>query len=194
MPARILTTILYIGLIGAFVAAVLWLRATPREIAEAPTPDAIAPTTTTVVPVPTTIPVTTTTIVASTTTSLVPRTTSKPTTTTTTVVVEPDDTPVVTSEVSLDDPDMDAWRAIALCEMPGPGGVPSEPWGAHWGFIGSRFSGAYGIANSTWRAFDGTEFGPTAGHATWQQQTIVARRIRDRHGYSAWGCGKTLGK
>lgn len=92
--------------------------------------------------------------------------------------------------VSLDDPDMPTWRAIALCEMPGPGGVPSEPWGAHWGFIGSRFSGAYGIANSTWRAFGGTEFGPTAGHATWQQQTIVARRIRDRHGYRAWGCGR----
>jgi hypothetical protein len=94
--------------------------------------------------------------------------------------------------VSLDDPDMARWRQIALCEMPGPGGIPSEPWGAHWTFVGSPngFSGAYGIANSTWRAFSGTEFGPTAGHATWQEQTIVARRIRDRYGYSAWGCGK----
>ena len=129
--------------------------------------------------------------VEDTTTTTVPRRV----TTTTSESPEPDvagQVETVDATVSLDDPDMGRWRAIALCEMPGPGGIPSEPWGAHWTFIGSPngFSGAYGIANVTWRAFGGTEFGPTAGHATWQQQTIVARRIRDRHGYSAWGCGR----
>lgn len=160
-------------------------------------------TTTTVVPVPTTLPVTTTTVVPAPeppTVAPAPRLRPAPTTT----VPEPEPSAVPepqvkgeiavadNSTVSLDDPDMATWRAIALCEMPGPGGVPSEPWGAHWTFIGSPngFSGAYGIANSTWRAFGGTDYGPTAGHATWQQQTIVARRIRDRYGYRAWGCGR----
>lgn len=145
-----------------------------------PVATTVPSTTTAVLPVPTTLPVTTTTVVP---------TTAPPTAPEPEPPVENPMVGTIVESVSLDDPDMDKWRQIALCEMPGPGGVPSEPWGAHWGFIGNRFSGAYGIANSTWRAFAGTEFGPTAGHATWQQQTIVARRIRDRHGYGAWGCG-----
>ena len=127
-------------------------------------------------------------------TTLAPR----PRATTTTTIVEetPRDTTPDTSTsssstmVSLDDPDMAMWRHIALCEMPGPGGVPSEPWGAHWTFVASKFSGAFGIYNGTWRAAGGTKYGPTAGHATWQQQIEIARVIRDRWGYTAWGCGE----
>lgn len=114
------------------------------------------------------------------------------TTTTTTMVVEetPKTSVATDSTVSLDDPDMAMWKHIALCEMPGPGGVPSEPWGAHWTFIASKFSGAFGIYNGTWRAAGGGKYGPTAGHATWQQQIEIARVIRDRWGYTAWGCGE----
>jgi hypothetical protein len=92
----------------------------------------------------------------------------------------------------LDDPDMDEWRAIALCEMPGPGGVPSEPWGAHWGFK-ATWSGAFAVYNATWLGGGGGKYGPTAGHATWQQQIEIARNIRDQYGYRAWGCGRKLG-
>jgi hypothetical protein len=122
-------------------------------------------------------------------TTLVPR--PRATTTTTMVVEEtPKATTVIDSTVSLDDPDMPMWRHIALCEMPGPGGVPSEPWGAHWTFIAPKFSGAFGIYNGTWRAAGGSKYGPTAGHATWKQQIEIARVIRDRWGYTAWGCGQ----
>lgn len=100
--------------------------------------------------------------------------------------------PNTTSSVSLDDPDMPTWRAIARCEMPGPGGVPSEPWGVHWSFK-AKFSGAFGVYNGTWLAADGGKYGPTAGHATWQQQIEIARNIRDRWGYRAWGCARKLG-
>ena len=152
-----------------------------RPISAAPESSTTVPTTVVIPPTTTTMPIPTTT------------TTIRRVVTTTTTMPEPEVQGQVevadASGVSLSDPDMDKWRQIARCEMPGPGGTPSEPWGVHWTFIGSRFSGSMGIANVTWRAFGGTEFGPTAGHATWQQQITVARRIRDRYGYSAWGCG-----
>lgn len=142
------------------------------------------------VTVPTTTP-TTTTIPEPTTTTVRPHPHMPPTS------VEPEpvqavEVPAGDGTVSLDDPDMPAWRAIALCEMPGPGGVPSEPWGAHWGFR-ATWSGAFGIYNQTWLGAGGGKYGPTAGHATWQQQIEIARVIRDRYGYRAWGCGRKLG-
>lgn len=134
-------------------------------------------TTTTVVPVPTTLPTTTT--------KAKPRPTTPPAT----------ESPAPEPQVQgtfIEGDDLDEWRAIAMCEMPGPGGVPSEPWGAHWSFK-ATWSGAFGIYNPTWLGAGGGKYGPTAGHATWQQQIEIARVIRDRYGYRAWGCGRKLG-
>lgn len=148
-----------------------------------------APESSTTVPTTLVIPETTTTMPIETTTT----TTVRRIITTTTTEPEPEVQGKVevadATGVSLSDPDMDKWRQIARCEMPGPGGVPSEPWGVHWTFKANRFSGALGIANTSWLGAGGGKYGPTAGHATWQQQIEIARVIRDRYGYSAWGCG-----
>jgi hypothetical protein len=120
-------------------------------------------------------------------------TTTVPTTPTTTTTTVSEIVPEVQGKTeSVAGDDLAQWRAIALCEMPGPGGVPSEPWGAHWSFRGT-WSGAFGVYNQTWLGAGGGKYGPTAGHATPDQQIEIARKIRDRYGYGAWGCGRKLG-
>jgi resuscitation-promoting factor RpfB len=74
------------------------------------------------------------------------------------------------------------WDNIARCET-----------GGNWAMQGPQFSGGVGFYNGTWNAFGGQQFAPNAGLATREQQIIVAERIRKRYGFTAWGCGKTLG-
>jgi hypothetical protein len=69
------------------------------------------------------------------------------------------------------------WDGIARCETNG-----------NWHMRGARFSGGLGFANTTWRAFGGTQFASNAGLATRDQQVIVAERVHDRYGLSGWGC------
>ena len=67
------------------------------------------------------------------------------------------------------------WNKVAWCESHGN-------W--HQIHYGSQaFSGALGIKNYVWAANGGLEYGPTAGHATPEQQVLVARHIQAQAGY-----------
>jgi membrane protein involved in colicin uptake len=87
----------------------------------------------------------------------------------------------------------DYWDRMAYCET-----------GGNWGMTGSRYSGGVGFYNGTWDAWGGREFANLAGHATREQQIIVANRVATQGyqgprgyvapvGYSGWGCVKTVG-
>ena len=74
------------------------------------------------------------------------------------------------------------WQPLAVCEQAGD-----------WTVQGARFSGGLGFANTTWDAFGGREFAPNAGLASPYQQTIIATRVRDAVGPSAWdGCARRV--
>lgn len=79
-------------------------------------------------------------------------------------------------------PDWPEWRALGVCET-----------GLTWTWHQPSYGGAFGIYHGTWRSFGGSDYAPTAGEAPPFLQVIVARRIRDRYGYAAWGCGRKLG-
>jgi uncharacterized protein YabE (DUF348 family) len=74
------------------------------------------------------------------------------------------------------------WDKVAECET-----------GENWAAQGPRYQGGLGIFAQTWKAFGGYEFAQNAGDATKEEQIIVAERIRAKHGFRAWGCGKRLG-
>lgn len=79
-------------------------------------------------------------------------------------------------------PNEEIWDSIANCET-----------GGNWAFYGPTYAGGLGIYVGTWRGFGGSEFASSPAYASRAQQITVAERIRVRHGYRAWGCGKTLG-
>lgn len=155
---------------------------TKNATKSAPSTTTSSSTTTTTV-VPTTVPTTTTTVV--------PTTTSRPRSTTTTT--EPAPEPVVQGTAVQTDAgdDIETWLAIGRCEQPGNG------WGGvRWDHPGPRWGGGLGIYmenGGTWAAFGGREYAPTPGQATPMQQIQVARNVRARYGYGAWGCGRKLG-
>ena len=74
------------------------------------------------------------------------------------------------------------WDKIAECET-----------GKNWRARGPTYQGGLGIFAQTWKAYGGSEFAQNAGDATKEEQIIVAENIRAKHGFRAWGCGKTLG-
>ena len=74
------------------------------------------------------------------------------------------------------------WDKMAHCET-----------GGKWDARGPEYQGGLGIWWGNWDRFGGGEFAPSAGEATKLQQIIVAERIRERHGWHAWGCAKTIG-
>ena len=74
------------------------------------------------------------------------------------------------------------WDKIAECET-----------GKNWRAQGPTYQGGLGIFAQTWKVFGGDEFAQNAGDATKEEQVIVAERIRAKHGFRAWGCGKKLG-
>jgi membrane protein involved in colicin uptake len=90
-------------------------------------------------------------------------------------------------------PTDDYWDRMAYCET-----------GGNWAMTGSRYSGGVGFYNGTWDAWGGREFATLAGHATREQQIIVANRVATQGyqgprgyvapvGYSGWGCVKSVG-
>lgn len=54
---------------------------------------------------------------------------------------------------------------------------------------GNEASGLFQIAKGTWAANGGTQFAPTAGEATPEQQAEIAARIFDKSGGAPWGAG-----
>jgi len=102
------------------------------------------------------------------------------------------------------------WDKIAQCETGNDkDGLPYGPMG-NWDHTGSgnrgpnTYQGGTGIWSGNWDAYRNeiiaegqwgvAEAWPKdANQATKWQQIIVAERIKDDHGWGAWGCGKTLG-
>lgn len=69
------------------------------------------------------------------------------------------------------------WDGIAECET-----------GSDWGMVGPSFSGGVGFYNGTWNSFGGRQYADYAGHATREQQIVIAERVYARFGLSGWGC------
>ena len=81
-----------------------------------------------------------------------------------------------------------AWAALIARESGGDPSIIQQAIDANTG--GNEASGLFQIAKGTWAAHGGTEFAPTAGEATPQQQAIVAARIIHRNPTgSDWGAG-----
>ena len=68
-------------------------------------------------------------------------------------------------------------RAVLMCETQ-----------MNWRHNSGTYQGAPGFYRGSWDAFRPAGFPSEAYNATPWQQTVVMRRIRDRYGWSGWGC------
>ena len=80
-------------------------------------------------------------------------------------------------------PDSD-WDRLAQCEA-----------GGNWHInTGNGYYGGLQFSASTWRAYGGGEYAPTADQATREQQIAVAERTLAAQGWGAWpACSARLG-
>ena len=80
-------------------------------------------------------------------------------------------------------PDSD-WDRLAQCES-----------GGNWHInTGNGYYGGLQFSASTWNAFGGREFAPTANQATRTQQIYVAEKVLAQQGWGAWpACSARLG-
>lgn len=80
-------------------------------------------------------------------------------------------------------PDSD-WDRLAQCES-----------GGNWGInTGNGYQGGLQFSPSTWNAYGGTQYAPTANQATRDQQIAVAERVLEGQGWGAWpSCSSSLG-
>lgn len=70
------------------------------------------------------------------------------------------------------------WDRIAQCESTG-----------NWAInTGNGYYGGLQFSASTWAAYGGTQFAPTADKATREQQITIANKVYAASGLSAWGC------
>ncbi|MFF2025683.1 transglycosylase family protein [Streptomyces sp. NPDC058171] len=68
------------------------------------------------------------------------------------------------------------WDRIARCES-----------GGNWSInTGNGYYGGLQFAGSTWRAYGGTAYAPTADRATRAQQIAVATKVQRGQGWGAW--------
>ncbi len=74
------------------------------------------------------------------------------------------------------------WDKMARCET-----------GGNWSASGQEYQGGLGIYWRNWNHYGGRDFAPTAGQATKFEQIIVAEKIREDHGWHAWGCADRIG-
>src|SRR5829696_2792348 len=76
------------------------------------------------------------------------------------------------------------WDAIAQCES-----------GGNWSInTGNGYHGGLQFSRSTWLAYGGGQYAPTADLASRSQQIAVAERTLDGQGIGAWPtCGKRAG-
>jgi hypothetical protein len=82
-------------------------------------------------------------------------------------------------------PEDGVWDRLAQCESSGNWAIDT----------GNGYSGGLQFDSSTWQAYGGTEYAPSAHQATREQQISVATRVRDdRGGYGSWpACAAKLG-
>lgn len=73
------------------------------------------------------------------------------------------------------------WDAIASCES-----------GSNWSISsGNGYSGGLQFTPGTWAGYGGTQYAPTAGQATREEQIDIARRVLAGQGIGAWPvCGR----
>ncbi len=76
------------------------------------------------------------------------------------------------------------WDALAQCES-----------GGRWNInTGNGYSGGLQFSPSTWRAFGGTQYAPTAAGASREQQIAIAERVLAGQGAGAWpACTRKTG-
>lgn len=56
------------------------------------------------------------------------------------------------------------------------------------GYYFGHTSGAYGLLQSTWVYWGGLRFAPFPGAGTPREQAIIATRVLEAVGFSAWEC------
>jgi len=80
-------------------------------------------------------------------------------------------------------PDSD-WDRLAQCES-----------GGNWAInTGNGYQGGLQFSPSTWAAYGGTQFAPTANLATREQQIAIAEKTLAGQGWGAWpACSRKLG-
>ncbi|GAB2749782.1 transglycosylase family protein [Streptomyces bullii] len=72
--------------------------------------------------------------------------------------------------------DSGVWDRIAQCES-----------GGNWHIsTGNGYYGGLQFSASTWRAYGGTAYAPTADQATKEQQITVAAKVQRAQGWGAW--------
>ncbi len=75
------------------------------------------------------------------------------------------------------------WDRLAQCESSG-----------RWNLNVGTFDGGLQFLPSTWRAYGGTQYAPSANLATREQQIAVAERVLAGQGWEAWPtCSRKLG-
>jgi hypothetical protein len=76
--------------------------------------------------------------------------------------------------------------ALGKCEA----GLGSGYGGVRWNTPrGWKWQGGYGLYYRTHQSV-GHPYGSDAGSMTWQEQTLVAERVRQRYGIHAWGAAR----
>lgn len=76
------------------------------------------------------------------------------------------------------------WDTIAQCESGGDWSIDT----------GNGFQGGLQFTPSTWAAFGGTEYAPSANQASREQQIAVAEKVQAAQGWGAWpACTAKLG-
>ena len=93
--------------------------------------------------------------------------------------------------------------AAALMAAPTANAAPDSDWdrlaqcesGGDWSInTGNGYHGGLQFSASTWRAFGGGEFAPTANQATREEQIYVAEKTLEGQGWGAWpACSAKLG-
>ncbi len=77
----------------------------------------------------------------------------------------------------------DVWDRLAQCESAG-----------RWSLNVGTFDGGLQFLPSTWRAYGGARYAPSANLATREQQIAVAERVLAGQGWKAWpACARKLG-
>lgn len=79
------------------------------------------------------------------------------------------------------------WAKLIQRESGGQPGIVQQVQDVNSG--GNEASGLFQIAKSTWAANGGTQYAPTAGEATPEQQAKIAAKIFNDQGGAPWGSG-----
>ena len=96
-----------------------------------------------------------------------------------------------------------AFSAAGLAMAPAANAAPDSDWdrlaqceaGGNWGInTGNGYHGGLQFSPSTWAAYGGTQFAPTANQATREQQIAIAEKTLAGQGWGAWpACSAKLG-